>query len=209
MKRLIFSSIILVLTLTILFAGCNKNDEPGNDVPDVDVNTIYQTLGALAQKEYSALTLAVEVSENGKKLSGTYNVSKNGDAVTVDYSYQQFAAFQQVDGRLVAPENEIETLSGSVTTKDGKVTDKTGAELNISVQTVTASGFDFKKEYFTAEQIGENQYKATVTDPAAFMGVDNVSDMSVVVDFGDAAISKLVINYKQGNKAVVLTYTLR
>lgn len=209
MKRIAYIGVIVFLALTvILVTACGELPNSNNNSNQTQEDkAIYDKLATLAHHEYNSLVLSVTMNEGAKVLSGTYTVTKLEDIVSVEYSYQQYATFQEIDGELVAPETEIETFSGELTSKNGKVTDQSGAELNIPVDTVTAKGFAFNKSYFKNVTSSSTRFDATVTNPKAFVGIDNVTDMTVSVDYSQTTISQIVVRYSIETRIFVLSYT--
>lgn len=203
MKRVIkIACLILMLLLTICFSGCSLfKKEP------VDNRSVYEVLDDLVKQEYANIILSITTEKDNKSLYGNYIFSKNGEEITVDYSFQQFTSFKEVNGELVAPEKEKETLSGKITYKNGKVVDASGDELNISIETISASGLSFDKSYFSNTVSDDKKFVATVKNPNGFMGVTEATEVTVEVAFSSNAIQKITINYKQGDYANTLVYT--
>lgn len=193
-------AIVLVLICVLAFAAACNNAQVES------TGGIYSTLNEMVKKEYSHIDLMVTMTDGAQSLSGEYSVTKENDVIRIDYEYEQLSTFQEIDGVLIAPESEVETKSGSLTLRGDVVVDAAGDELNLPKDIVTTTGFSFDAAYFQNVAMGNARFSADVINTEKFIGIKEVSNMKVTVDY-ETELKNISIEYNKSGKNYSLTYT--
>lgn len=197
MKNRIFAVVICVVLATALLMFCCCEKE----------TTVYDNLNNLVQKRYSSVTISVTTNDGTDELNGTYMLTENNGVVSVAYSYEQLATFEEEDSKLVAPENRVVTKSGTAKLQNGKVIEGNADELNISASSLTISNLKFAEEYFASISQTEGEFSAYVVQPTAFMRANtSCENMAMNVKYTDSALIFVNISYKIGATSVNYLY---
>ena len=202
MKRIV-SIFIIVAIMLLALTSCGALGA-GNE-------TAYEKLTRLtSDTEYKKIEVVTKTeTADGILLASVITETKVDNDTRVDYSIQQLAEFELVDGKYVVPEDMIKTYEGMVIVSDGKITGMNGTESPIDFNSYTScSRFSFKEAFFKAPEITDTTFKAAVIAPVGFLG-ENIpcSNMYVSVTFADDAVSTLILTYTTSDgSAVTATY---
>lgn len=203
MKRIVSIFIIVAITLLAL-TSCGALGA-GNE-------TAYEKLTRLtSDTEYKKIEVVTKTeTADGILLASVITETKVDNDTRVDYSIQQLAEFELVDGKYVVPEDMIKTYEGMVRISDGAVVGMNGpSDTPIDFSSYTScSRFSFKEAFFKAPEITDTTFKAAVVSPVGFLG-ENIpcSNMYVSVTFADDAVSTLILTYTTSDgSAVTATY---
>ena len=203
MKRIVSIFIIVAITLLAL-TSCGALGA-GNE-------TAYEKLTRLtSDTEYKKIEVVTKTeTADGILLASVITETKVDNDTRVDYSIQQLAEFELVDGKYVVPEDMIKTYEGMVRISDGAVVGMNGpSDTPIDFSSYTScSKFSFKEAFFKAPEITDTTFKAAVVSPVGFLG-ENIpcSNMYVSVTFADDAVSTLILTYTTSDgSAVTATY---
>ena len=203
MKRIyLLIAFLLLITVIVGLTACKVTTSKQTTASE----SVFDELNDLTGKEYDSITLTTLITEDSKTLRGSYTANKQGDTIKVEYSYQKFALFEEVNGELIAPENEIEIVAGSLTLKDGVVTDSSGAEIDFSTKIVSAR-LSFNEDWFDNVMTGEGRFVASVKSPRSFLGIDNATDMSVEVTYDTSRLKTILVKYKLEKTNIELAYS--
>lgn len=169
----------------------------------------YEQLQQMASQSYGFVGIDGAVRIENKDYKFSVIVSSDGDMQEIDYSYEQRATFDEVDGEIVAPDNFIVTKTGKITKNGDKIVDQNGESLDGSQAVIVAFGFLFQESLFTDATFGSSSFTASVTNPAAFVGSNDFAgtDMKVQVTFADNAFKTMNLQYSLTNATVNATYT--
>ena len=203
MKRFLCFTLTLVL-LVLSLASCGKGNA-GGDGTTVAPDTVYSTLQAFANANYSNMIVDVSSTQNGVTMKDYFVVAAVGGQTTVDYSCQRRSTF--VNG--VAPTDYLTTYRGSLVLENGKIVSQNGDTVSIDFTTLSLNALVFDASYFSDVEEGEGTFEAKVTNPAGFMNKAglSVSDMTVSVAY--SGMKTLTISYTAANgSAVVIEYML-
>ena len=203
MKRIVSIFIIVAITLLAL-TSCGALGA-GNE-------TAYEKLTRLtSDTEYKKIEVVTKTeTADGILLASVITETKVDNDTRVDYSIQQLAEFELVDGKYVVPEDMIKTYEGMVRISDGAVVGMNGpSDTPIDFSSCTSCPkFSFKEAFFKAPEITDTTFKAAVVSPVGFLG-ENIpcSNMYVSVTFTDDAVSTLILTYTTSDgSAVTATY---
>ena len=203
MKRIVSIFVIVAITLLAL-TSCGAFGA-GNE-------TAYEKLTRLASDtEYKKIEAVIKTeTTDGIMLTSVFTECPDDNRTRLDYSIQQLAEFEIVDGKYVAPDEMIKTYEGSVWVANGAVVGMVGpSDIPIDFTSYTScSRFSFKEAFFKAPELTDTTFKAAVIAPVGFLG-ENVpcSNMYVDVTFADDAISTLILTYTTSNgSSVTATY---
>ena len=197
MKKII-STITLLLLICISFTACGGNSTGDNVQNPVD-NTLYGKLTtAMSSTDFDTLTVTLSTTaKNGVELKSTYVYSDVENGLKIVYTQEKLGQFTQVDGKFVAPESMIETLSGSVIVSDGKIVSSEGDASVVDLSDADYPEFKFKESYFSSVTTVDGEFAATVLSPFAFMGMsDSCSNMKVHVYYNVFRVSTIYLEYK-------------
>ena len=203
MKRIISIFIIVAITLLAL-TSCGALGA-GNE-------TAYEKLTRLtSDTEYkkTEVTVKTEIAD-GVALTSVMTYTAEDNSTRLDYSIQQLAEFEFVDGKYVVPADMIKTYEGMVRISDGAVVGMNGpSDTPIDFSSCTSCPkFSFKEAFFKAPEITDTTFKAAVIAPVGFLG-ENIpcSNMYVSVTFADDAVSTLILTYTTSEgSSVTATY---
>lgn len=187
MKRIV--SIIALLTLVCLLAtSCGGTTE----------NTVYDKLNNLAENgvyNYLAVTVTTVIDEQ-TELENTYTYQQVGDELHVEFTIQSLAEYEEGSDGWIAPDDIIETVSGSAVIKDGEVVSFSGNSEAQDFSCVSFPSFNFKAAYFSSVVDEDGHFAANVVSPGAFLGTYSpCSAMSIDVNYHQFTITEMVITY--------------
>lgn len=199
MKKVLGLICVIVLCLLCLSA-CVETDSG---------KVACDQLNRLISKESKSLSLTVKTTTAEDTLTGSYNINKVDDAYTVSYSYEKLNGYEEIDGVIVPPTEYKSTIQGTMKVKDGIVIEQDGASVNIALESLSASGLSFNKDYFANISNREGVFKADVVDTQGFIGYDaEISNMQVEVTYSLTNISRIKITYSTSTASVELLYVL-
>lgn len=193
MKKILVA--LLLSAILLLACGCG---EVG-----------YEQLQQMASQSYGFVSIDGAVSIDNKDYKFSVMVNTDGNLQEIDYSYEQRATFEEVDGEIVVPDNSIVTKTGKITKNGDKIVDQSGESLDGSQAAIVAFGFLFQEGLFTDASFGSSSFTAIVTNPAAFVGCNDFAgtNMNVQVTFADNAFKTMDLQYSLTNAMVKATYT--
>ncbi len=188
MKKIILPAIVLTTALCA-FAGCGGGSSP-----------TYDALNSLLD-EVTSYELTVSTTTGGETLSSNYAVTETEGMYEITYSYE---VLNELD--LTNPQAGYKSVkTGVALVVDGEVVSDTGDALNVIL---SKPSLNFEAVYFSSVQDDSGEFSADVTDAAAFLSVtQQISGMSVVVDYTEAAIEQIEINYSTAVSEVTITYS--
>ena len=172
--------------------------------------SVYAKLNELAEKDYDEVRLKVTTVTDGETLHASYRAVSVAEGISVTYSCEQFNQIgTDENGDYVLPDTAITTLQGEILVKDGKTVKVDGDEIALSPQTVTAAGLRFSADLFEGEETTDTSFRAKVNSPAAFLRESNLvaSNMTVVVEYTERALTSLTITYTTQTGSVTMQYT--
>ena len=203
-----------MLTFTFLSCGnetisTETNDESttNTEIPTKE-QTIYEKLKEFLDKDYSAIELSIETKDGEETLSSKYTTTKVNDTTyTVDYYYDQYNTFTvDGDGNITIPDEYKTRHSGSLRIENGTITNENGEKINVSLDTLKGNTIKFDKEYFSDVVFENNSFKATVTNPKDFCGLENASEMTIEISTEGTTIQNILVSYLQGETNVTINY---
>lgn len=214
MKKLSVLALILVLALSFaIFTACEDLE-------------YYEDLNAMLNLSYEKITLEVN-SKGYAELNAKFDCTfDNDNTATIDYAYDKLAKFEVSGGSITAPENSVETISGTLQVKDGTIVGFDTDEWNIDMTTIKANRLNFASVHFNNEQKTDTVFTADVVDANGFMQSQmHCSRMTVSVEYINnqtfteisngsmsvktgSVLSKIVITYfdTDTNSDITLTY---
>lgn len=198
MKKFVLILVILVLVLSLTACGEPKN-------------TVYQALNSMLDADHSVVSLTVETTMYGAKLTNKFVAMNGANNTMVTYTVEELATFNQMpdSDNWVIPEEMIIEKSGSATIKNGEIVEQDGDAVNIPVNALEGLQIEFKKNYFSNATDSDTTFSATVVDIVGFTNNPNFDgkNMTVSVTFDDN-INLLVLTYTTTAGAnVVVTYS--
>lgn len=196
----VFSIALIFVMLPLLFASCNKPEDPTDDL---DKQAACEKLDTLVDKSYSTVNLTVTTKNGDITLVSAYEFSLD----KVEYSIDKLTSFTLEDGVIVSPESYKETVTGTAEVKGDKVISLDG-NLELPEYNVLVGGFNFDSENLTDYNKGEAADSFKVTDASAFLGTTvNTSDMNVSAVYNDNALISITVTYTDGDVSVTLNYS--
>ncbi|MDE5548014.1 MAG: hypothetical protein K2J30_03355 [Clostridia bacterium] len=196
-KRIFFAICMTALAGALSLSACGGKN-------------VYKKLNELAEKDYDEVRLKVTTETDGETLHASYRAVSVAEGITVTYSCEQLNPIgTDENGDYVLPDTAITTLQGEILVKDGKTVKVDGDDIALSPQTVTAAGLRFSADIFEDEETTDTSFKAKVNSPAAFLRESNLvaSNMTVVVEYTDRALTSLMITYTTQTGSVTMQYT--
>ena len=176
-----------------IFGGCTTTDE----------STKYDELNAKLDLNYSQIVLTVTNTYNEKTvLTDEYTMKFVEGVVTVNYSIERFTEIS-----LDSATTEKTTIVGEAVIVGSDVIYIDGEKVSLDAIT-SGTGLDFKKEYFSNDDLTDSYLKADVTNPSGFMGtLLNGTSMKVNATFGDAFNDIKITYHSQNGYEVEYLYT--
>lgn len=173
----------------------------------VSARTVYENLAEYAKAERDRGVILVTTQCGAETLSDRYEIEKQSEGYSVNFTLERLSLFEEKDGVPVAPESYKKTLKGKIVcSADGNVIRREGDEIQISLKTLSLRGFDFRQENFESGGEEEGIFRGAVKDPSAFMGVGNASQMQVEAEIKEEKISRLTVLYQTEDGNVTITY---
>ena len=220
MKRIL--SLLMIVLLALSLAACDllssepstttaptTTVKPSGTLPPADVD-VYGRMNEMLGAEYSALSASVTTEKGELRLVSTYTLTElSGGARKIAFREERFAAFTEVNGAWVIPENQIAVNEGSLTFQNGAVTGRAGDDPLQAIEAAEFPRFDMAASHFTAVSESEGEFRATVRDPEIFLGrAAEVTDMTVTVRYAAGRIQTLRYAYTNGDGVLVtVVYT--
>ncbi len=196
-KRKFFAICTMILAGALSFSACGGK-------------SVYAKLNELAEKDYDEVRLKVTTVTDGETLHASYRAVSVAEGISVTYSCEQFNQIvTDENGDYVLPDAAITTLQGEILVKDGKTVKVDGDTIALSPQTVTAAGLRFSADLFEEEETTDTSFRAKVNSPAAFLRESNLvaSNMTVVVEYTDRALTSVTVTYNTQTGSVTMQYT--
>lgn len=188
----------LLLFLTML-VGCGQ--QAGDDT------LTCEKIAASLDRCGTFSTLTVR-AEGDAILNAVYTATVSEDTTTVAYEYEEIATFSESeDGQIVIPPAYMTKKTGSVTCRGGATVSQTGELPPSDIPALLSQTFPFSGASVTDVRASESEFEAKLTDAAAFLAVEGVTDLRVKVTFRAGELSDLQLTYLlDGDTRVTRTY---
>ena len=204
-KKLLVVAAIMAITLS--FTSCDAIMEMLGMAPPVDVKAETCTvLGTLVDKNYSEIDLTITTKKNGIQLDSEFKFVDN----KVLYTVEKLAKYEIVGAVVTAPESQKIIISGEAMLNDDD-NDRNvmidGEIVNVKNYQTLVGGFNFNPDNFVDFSADGGIVKFKVNNPSSFLGTEiEASDMSVAIEFNDAALKSVTLSYTYKGPGVVLDY---
>ena len=185
--------IYIVITLMCLLTSCS------------DANTedeIYGKLTSLADEEYSQITVTVATEHLLGTLKNEYQIEYISDSqMDVTYHEEEFSLFEKENGDYILPANGIRYRQGSISVKNGVLTEQHGATAIADVSQIGTPSFSFEESFFSNVSASEGSFSADIDDVKGFFGSSIAgTDFTLEVVYGEK-LQTLVIAYVSPKKS--------
>lgn len=191
---------VLAMVLVCALCACNST-------------AIYSKLGGMCDAEYNKIHITIKTEMGGDTLTSTYDVSVYENMTCLDYSLQRFATFDTAmdEDIIVAPENRIETIAGSIEIDGTEVSQVSGTPIDIDeskLANISKVNLHFGYLYFEKASYTNQTFEAKVKNPSAFMDyqVLTCTDMKVKATF-TTKFESILITYTEDGAKNTITYT--
>ena len=199
----------MTVLFSLLTVSCGMEEEEESTKAEVEVD-IYAKLNRMLKKAEYPVTLTTEIAEGGNVFSGRYLIKENEDSYSVDFSYDRLNYFTvTTEGKIVKPSGYKKTFSGSVKIKDGKITEKNGDEVDISVEAFSVRNFTLSEGTLTNVQKSEGRFSADIASLQAVTGLtDEVENATIEILYGEVKVTKVTLTYSTESYRAEMSYTL-
>lgn len=151
----------------------------------------FTDLDKMSKIEYSAVERTVKTTQNGETLTSHFTVI-GGETARIDYTVE---VINKIDINNL-PESYKSERSGSVTIKNGVVTQQSGDSVDVDFVAMLKTNFNFVSEYFTNSKWLDGRFEATVVDVKGFLNTDvNCTQMTVCVVYKNGAFESVTLDY--------------
>ena len=217
MKKLLV--ILMIFSMLFLATSCQVYEFiqklPSGDMeptvnPDGTINYVemsaeeYDKLNALIQEVSKNATVTVTSTNSGAVLNAVYVITND----RVEYTIDQLAMLPEDADINKLPESMIESYSGvAFKNGNGDLVDENNAPVVLPEGSTVSGKFNFSESNFRNGKRSPDGFEGDVISVSALFGVKmSVESMHVKVDYSDAGITRIAINYVKDGAKVTVTY---
>ena len=217
MKKLLV--ILMICSMLFLATSCQVYDFiqqlPSGDMeptvnPDGTINYVemsaedYDQLNALIEEVSKNVTVTVTSTNSGAVLNAVYVITND----RVEYTVDQLAMLPEDADINKLPESMIETYSGVVLKNgNGDLVDENNVPVALPESDIVSGEFNFSESNFRNGKRSPYGFEGDVISVSALFGIKmSVDSMHVKVDYSDAGITRIAIDYVKDGASVTVTY---
>lgn len=163
-KQIRYTLLPIFLVMALLAAALPSCDREGKTEESLS------QLQALFSVPYDNMTLIVYTAAE-VTLESRYELSRENDGVRVDYTVQTLAAFEEVDGVLVIPEDTVRTVEGSALIQGLTVKPQSGEACPHDLIGMGFPAYTVSEATARVTRFENGKFTLTVTNPDAFFGM--------------------------------------
>ncbi len=199
MKKLI-TIVVLLLSLLVVFSACDGLLNPATTVDFAKINQMVTEKHSKVQIDVSVVkTDATDVCLNSA-FTCTYN---DDSSILVQYRLEQFNLIDVNN----MPTEAKSVKQGSVTVKDGVVSNQTGEVVDVDFSAIAQPKITFSDSNLANGKVQNGIYTADVISISALMGSNVVGATNIKVSVNINALNSCQVSYQVNGSQVTLDYT--